>query len=68
MCQAAAYLDDERIMEDVIWVEPTEGGVLLQTLFDAPTEVSGTLKGIDLLKHRVLITSDQQSQGSETGS
>jgi len=68
MCQAAVYLDDERIMEDVIWVEPTEGGVLLQTFFDAPTEVSGTLKGIDLLKHRVLITSDQQSHDSETGS
>jgi len=68
MCQAAVYLDDERIMEDVIWVEPTKGGVLLQTFFDAPREVSGTLKGIDLLKHRVLITSDQQSQDSETGS
>ena len=39
----------------MIWAEPTEGGVLLRTFFDAPTEVSGTLKGIDLLKHRELL-------------
>lgn len=44
-------------MEDVIWVEPTEDVLLLRSLFEAPQEVRGRIEGIDLLKHRVLLTS-----------
>jgi predicted RNA-binding protein len=62
MCQAKIYLDGEKIMEDVIWLEPTEDGVLLRTFFEEPKEVQGVLKGIDLLKHRVLLTSTKKSQ------
>lgn len=62
MCQATVYLDEEKIMEDVIWLEPTEGGFLLRKFFEDPKEVKGTLKGIDLLKHRVLLTSIKKSQ------
>ena len=66
MCQATVYLDDERVMEDVIWLEPTADGFLMRTFFDEPQEVKGTLKGIDLLKHRVLLTStDQSRKGSD---
>jgi predicted RNA-binding protein len=57
MCQATVYLDGEKVMEDVIWLEPTEDGVLLQTFFEEPKKVKGELKSIDLLKHRVLLTS-----------
>jgi len=57
MCQATVYLDEEKIMEDVIWVEPTQDGVLLRTFFEAPRVVKGVIKGIDLLKHRVLLAS-----------
>lgn len=57
MCQATVYLDGEKVMEDVIWVEPTEDGLLLRSLFEEPQEVRGRLEGIDLLKHRVLLTS-----------
>jgi predicted RNA-binding protein len=57
MCQATVYLDSEKVMEDVIWVEPTQDGVLLRSLFQESTEVQGRLEGIDLLKHRVLLTS-----------
>jgi len=57
MCQATVYLDEEKIMEDVIWLEPTEDGFLLKTFFEEPKEVKGTIKSIDLLKHRVLMTS-----------
>ena len=39
MCQAIVYLDDEQIMEDVIWLEPTPDGVLLRTFFGEPKEV-----------------------------
>jgi predicted RNA-binding protein len=57
MCQATVYLDEEKIMEDVIWLEPTGDGVLLRTFFEEPRlVVKGTIKGIDLLKHRVLLT------------
>jgi len=57
MCQATVYLDEQQIMEDVIWLEPTADGFLLRTFFGEPREVKGTIKGIDLLKHRVLLTS-----------
>jgi len=57
MCQASVYLDDVKIIEDVIWLEPTEQGFLLRTFFEEPIEIKGTLQGIDLLKYRVLLTS-----------
>ena len=57
MCQATVYLNDQKVAEDVIWLEPTEKGVLLRTFFGEPQEVVGVLRGIDLLKHRVLLSS-----------
>ena len=63
MCQATVYLDGEKVMEDVIWVEPTPDGVLLRSLFQESAEVRGRLEGIDLLKHRVLLTSKTQEEG-----
>jgi predicted RNA-binding protein len=57
MCQAKAYLDERPIMEEVIWLEPTQEGFRLQTLFGESREVKGTLKGVDLLKHRIMLTS-----------
>jgi len=69
MCQATVYLDEERIMEDVIWIEPTEDGVLLRTFFEAPRVVKGVIKGVDLLKHRVLLTTmegDKNDRHRET--
>jgi predicted RNA-binding protein len=57
MCQATIYLNDEKVMEDVIWLEPTDDGILVRTFFDEPQIIEGVLKGIDLLKHRVLLTS-----------
>ena len=66
MCQATVYLDDEQIATDVIWLEPTKDGILLRTFFGEPQQVRGTLKGVDLLKHRVLLTSpERMRQGDE---
>ena len=62
MCQATVYLDEEKIMEDVIWVEPTEGGALLRTFFEEPRVVKGTIKEVDLLKHRVLLVSTEEGK------
>jgi len=57
MCQAKVYLDGQEIMENVIWLEPTQEGFLLRALFDDPCEVKGRLESIDLLKHQVRLTS-----------
>jgi predicted RNA-binding protein len=62
MCQATVYLDEVEIMRGVIWLEPTQDGVLMRTFFDEPREVKGTLEGIDLLKHRVLLSSAGQGE------
>lgn len=65
MCQATVYLDDRKIAEDVIWLEPTQDGVLLKTFFGEPQQVKATLKGIDLLKHRVLLASPVPEPSAE---
>jgi len=57
MCQAKVYLDGNKIMEDVIWLEPTQDGFLLRSLFEDSREVKGRLEGIDLLKHQVRLAS-----------
>jgi predicted RNA-binding protein len=57
MCQAKVYLDGNQIMEDVIWLEPTQDGFLLRSLFDDAREVKGRLESVDLLKHQVRLTS-----------
>ena len=68
MCQAKVYLDGEKIMENVIRIEPTQDGFLLCTFFDDPCEVKGKLQSIDLLKHQVRLTraapNDQPRGGS----
>lgn len=64
MCQATVYVDEEKVMEDVTWIEPTAGGFLLCTFFGEPQEIKGTLVGIDLLKHRILLT-DSSHQREE---
>jgi predicted RNA-binding protein len=66
MCQATVYLDGEKVMEDVIWVEPKPDGVLLRSLFRESAEVQGRLEGIDLLKHRVLLTSKTREEGEDS--
>jgi predicted RNA-binding protein len=62
MCQVAVYLNQERIVEDVIWVEPVKDGILAKTFFDDPVHIKGTLKGIDLLKNRVILVSDEDAR------
>lgn len=67
MCQATVYLDDEQVMQDVIWLEPTEDGFSMRSFFGEPMKVKAKLKGIDLLKHRVLLTSNGiNQQGNES--
>lgn len=55
MCQATVYLGDEVIAKEVNWLELVEGGVQVQRFFEEPQVIPGSVKGIDFLKHRVLL-------------
>jgi predicted RNA-binding protein len=55
MCQATVYLGDEVVAREVTSLEPAEAGVQLIALFEAPVLVSGRIRHIDFLRHRVLL-------------
>jgi predicted RNA-binding protein len=60
MCQTTAYLlEDGReklLMHDVITLTPEEGRVRLVNLFGEELMVTGRIRHMDLLAHKVLIT------------
>jgi predicted RNA-binding protein len=62
MCQAAVYLDGEKIMEDVLVVEPVSEGVRLVKLFEPARLVKATIRKIDLMKHKVMLETPQESE------
>ena len=59
MCQTVAYLIEEGkevpVLEDVVGVSPEEGTVRMVNLFGEEKVVSGRIKRIDLLTHRIII-------------
>ena len=58
MCESNAFIrrgeKEELLLEEVVWMEPVEGGFRLRSLFGEETVVMGTLQEINLLKHRVV--------------
>ena len=61
MCQITVYLNDEKVMENVMLVEPTPTGVRLSALFEQPREIKASILKIDLLKN-TLILGDQEGR------
>lgn len=57
MCQARVLLDGEEIMEDVVFVEFINEGVLCSKFFEEPVLVPAVVRSIDLLKHTVNLES-----------
>ena len=55
MCQVAVYLDEEKIMEDVMLVESTFDGVRLIKLFEPPRLIPATIRQIDLMKNKLIL-------------
>ena len=55
MCQVAVYLDDEKIMDDVMFVEPIPEGVRLIKLFEPPQEIHAVIRQIDLMKNKLFL-------------
>jgi len=61
MCQTTAYLVDngqeKLIMNDVVTLIPEDGRVRLVNLFGEEITVAGRIRQMDLLSHKILITS-----------
>ena len=55
MCQIAVYLDDEKIMDGVMLVEPLLEGVRLVKMFEPPRVVPATIRHIDLMKNKLVL-------------
>ena len=53
MCQGGVYLDEEKIMDSVMLVEPTPQGVRLVTMFEPTRVVPAAIKQIDLIKNKL---------------
>ena len=64
MCLVAVYLDDEKIMDSVLLVEPVPEGIRLVKMFEPPRVIPATIRQIDLMKNR--ITLDTVELGEET--
>lgn len=59
MCQITAYLNDEKIMEGVMLVEPIENGVRLSTMFDKPQEVQAKIQKLDLYRNKLYLEGEK---------
>jgi predicted RNA-binding protein len=57
MCQVAVYLDDEKIMDSVMLVEPVAEGVRLVKMFETPRIVPATIRRVDLIKNKLYLDS-----------
>ena len=59
MCETNAYLlrdgDEKLIMEDVAFVRPKGGKLELKDIFGEEKTVSGNIKEIQFLGHKILI-------------
>ena len=62
MCQVAVYLDDEKIMDSVMLVEPVPEGIRLVKMFEAPRTVSASIERIDLSVSRINLKSNQEKE------
>ena len=55
MCQIAVYLDDEKIMDNVMFVEPLPEGIRLVKMFEEPLVVPAFIRQIDLMKNKLIL-------------
>jgi predicted RNA-binding protein len=62
MCQATVFLNGKVIMRDVLIVEPLPEGVRLVALFEPVQIVPAKIRQIDLMKHKVILESVQESE------
>jgi predicted RNA-binding protein len=67
MCQVAVYLDDKKIMDDVMLVEPVPDGIRLVKMFEPPRVVPATIRQIDLMKNKLILEATGKDQTKHEG-
>ncbi len=65
MCQVAVYLDEKKIMDSVMLVEPVPDGVRLVKLFEPPRVVPAVIRQVDLMKNKLFLESITERSESE---
>jgi predicted RNA-binding protein len=68
MCLATVYVEDdgqrEKVMQDVAWIEPENGGLQLITLLGESKLFQAKIKSIDLVKGSIVLEmATDSSQG-----
>ena len=60
MCQATVYYEQEdgehEILREVVYMERTDEGWVVNALFEEPKTISGRIDSIDFLKHTVTLS------------
>ena len=62
MCQVAVYLDDEKIMDNVMLVEMLPEGIRLVKMFEPPRVVPAAIRQIDLMKNKLILETIAQDE------
>jgi len=70
MCETTVYLsqdgEEQKVMEDVVLVQPEGGAYLLVNLFGEQKLVQGRIVKMDFLKHTVHLSRPQESSAVES--
>ena len=67
MCQVAVYLDDEKIMDNVMLVEPLPEGIRLVKMFEPPRVVPAVIRQIDLMKNKLILETVEKDEENHEG-
>ena len=67
MCQIAVYLDEEKIMDDVMLVEPLPEGVRLVKMFEQPRVLQATIRQVDLMKNKLILETVEKNEENHEG-
>ncbi len=62
MCQIAVFLDDEKIMDDVMLVDVLPDGVQLIKMFEPPRVIPAVIRQIDLMKNKLILETIEQEK------
>jgi len=66
MCEATVYLsdngDEQKIMQDVVLVQPEDDAWLLVNLLGEQKLVRGAIEKIDFLRHRVYLKTEPPAE------
>lgn len=63
MCESSAYLirkgTEEKLLDDVTFIKPEKGQVLLRNLFGKEISVKGRIEEIRFMDHKILLSEEE---------